>query len=337
MSSFRLAAPDGEPLPAALPGQFLTLRLRRDAGRPPLLRTYSLSGHAGRRGVPDQREARTARRGEHATCTTKSGSARRSSVAAPRGTFTLREGENPSCSCRPGSVRRRCSRCSTRWRTATVDAEVWWLHERPQPRRARLRGREPRPARVSSRGAHAEFCYSQPGTGRSPRRGLHDPGAPVGRHARTMGIPPDAAGVPLRTGRLHGPGRGRAGRPRDRSGPHLHRAVRPRAAITPGVVTGRRASHPTHRPDRPAPARRCRSPRSNLTVNWDTGVRALLEFAEACAVPVQWSCRTGVCHTCETAVLSGSVDYSPEPVDRPGEGNALVCCSRPREDLVLDL
>jgi hypothetical protein len=40
----------------------------------------------------------------------------------------------------------------------------------------------------------------------------------------------------------------------------------------------------------------------------------LLELAEACSMPVGWSCRTGVCHTCETGLLTGTVDYSPEPV-----------------------
>ena len=40
----RLAPADGEPASPALPGQFLTLRLRPDPAAPPLLRSYSLSG-----------------------------------------------------------------------------------------------------------------------------------------------------------------------------------------------------------------------------------------------------------------------------------------------------
>jgi hypothetical protein len=35
--------------------------------------------------------------------------------------------------------------------------------------------------------------------------------------------------------------------------------------------------------------------------------------------------------------LSGRVTYSPEPVEEPADGNALVCCSRPGGDLVPDL
>jgi ferredoxin len=77
--------------------------------------------------------------------------------------------------------------------------------------------------------------------------------------------------------------------------------------------------------------------RSDLNVHWDSGYASLLEFAEACDVPVRWSCRTGVCHTCETAVISGAVRYSPDPVEDPAEGNILICCSQPGDDLVLDL
>ena len=77
--------------------------------------------------------------------------------------------------------------------------------------------------------------------------------------------------------------------------------------------------------------------RSDLNARWDPGYASLLEFAEACDVPVRWSCRTGVCHTCETAVMSGTVRYAPAPVDDPADGSVLICCSQPREDLVLDL
>ncbi|WP_079140535.1 2Fe-2S iron-sulfur cluster-binding protein [Streptomyces sp. LUP47B] len=48
-----------------------------------------------------------------------------------------------------------------------------------------------------------------------------------------------------------------------------------------------------------------------MTVPWDPAYGTLLELAEACDVPAQWSCRTGVCHACETALLKGQVAYSP--------------------------
>jgi len=107
-------------------------------------------------------------------------------------------------------------------------------------------------------------------------------------------------------------------------------------AQTPGVVaTPTRPPHPpAGKPGAGAPVSFARS---GLTVNWDAGYASLLELAEACDVPVRWACRTGVCHSCETGLLSGSVAYSPEPIDEPAEGNALLCCSQPQGDLVLDL
>jgi ferredoxin len=54
-------------------------------------------------------------------------------------------------------------------------------------------------------------------------------------------------------------------------------------------------------------------------------------------VPVRWSCRTGVCHNCETGLVSGSVSYRPDPVEPPAAGNLLICCSQPQTDIALDL
>jgi ferredoxin len=77
--------------------------------------------------------------------------------------------------------------------------------------------------------------------------------------------------------------------------------------------------------------------RSDLAIPWTRDYGTLLELAEACDVPVRWSCRTGVCHTCETTLIAGGVDYDPDPVEPPTPGSAFICCSRPREDVVLDL
>jgi len=77
--------------------------------------------------------------------------------------------------------------------------------------------------------------------------------------------------------------------------------------------------------------------RAGLTVPWDSKFESLLELAEACDVPVRWSCRTGVCHTCECGLISGSVQYDPEPLEPPASGNLLICCSRPWEDMVIDI
>jgi ferredoxin len=72
-------------------------------------------------------------------------------------------------------------------------------------------------------------------------------------------------------------------------------------------------------------------------VPWDDRFKSILELAEACDIPVKWSCRTGVCHTCECGILGGQLCYSPEPLDRAASGNALICCSTPETPIELDL
>ena len=76
---------------------------------------------------------------------------------------------------------------------------------------------------------------------------------------------------------------------------------------------------------------------SGLTVRWDPAFSSLLELAEACDVPVTWSCRTGVCHSCESGLVDGDVAYGPDPLELPEAGRALICCSRPVSDVALEL
>jgi ferredoxin len=107
------------------------------------------------------------------------------------------------------------------------------------------------------------------------------------------------------------------------------------AALTPGIAE---VAVPSHQPAGP----RGTGPdvsfaRSGISAPWGPPSTSLLEFAEACDVPTRWSCRTGVCHNCETALLAGAVRYDPEPLDPPAEGNILICCAQPVEDVVVDL
>ncbi len=78
--------------------------------------------------------------------------------------------------------------------------------------------------------------------------------------------------------------------------------------------------------------------RSRIAAHWKASVyESILKLAGACDVPVRWSCRTGVCHNCESGLVSGEVLYDPEPLDKTADGNVLVCCARPSSDLVIDL
>jgi ferredoxin len=105
---------------------------------------------------------------------------------------------------------------------------------------------------------------------------------------------------------------------------------------TPGMVAGPR--RPPHRPDGTDGAGPLVSfARSNLAVRWNPAFHSILELAEACDVPVRWSCRTGVCHTCETGLVAGATTYAVEPLDAPAAGNVLLCCAQPAGEVVVDL
>jgi ferredoxin-NADP reductase len=108
------------------------------------------------------------------------------------------------------------------------------------------------------------------------------------------------------------------------------------SSTTPGIAAAPR--RPPHPPDGPSRSGALVSfARTGLSVRWEQAFDSLLELAEACDVPVRWSCRTGVCHTCETGLVAGSIGYRPDPVDAPADGNVLICCSQPKGDIVIDL
>jgi ferredoxin len=109
-----------------------------------------------------------------------------------------------------------------------------------------------------------------------------------------------------------------------------------KAGHTPGIAaTDTPAPHPPPGPAGTGPS--VSFARSGLTVPWSDEHGSLLALAEACDVPTGWVCRTGVCHTCVTALASGTVAYQPKPLVPPAGGSALICCARPTADVVLDL
>jgi ferredoxin len=107
-------------------------------------------------------------------------------------------------------------------------------------------------------------------------------------------------------------------------------------SITPGIAAV--SSRAPHLPaGTPGTGALVSFARTGLNVRWGPTFNSVLELAEACDVPVRWSCRTGVCHTCETGIVEGTVEYQPDPIDAPADGNVLICCARPMGDIVIDL
>jgi ferredoxin-NADP reductase/MOSC domain-containing protein YiiM len=332
--SVNLADPGDGSMPAALPGQFLTLRLHPDPAGQPLLRSYSLSGSPG---APDYRIS--VKREEHGAASqflhTRVRAGDLLEAAAPRGTFTLHPGQAPVLLISAGVGATPVLAMLHALAAARSSRDIWWLHG------ARRRADEPFAAESRALldalpSAHRHICYSSPG-----------PGDIQGRDYQT-------------SGRLSAPVLAALDLPRDADaylcGPPAFMADISAALAAGGIQAARIRTEvfgagPSQTPGiAPAAARRPHPPagqpgrgplvtfaRSDLNARWDPGYASLLEFAEACDVPVRWSCRTGVCHTCETALLSGTVRYAPAPVDDPADGSALICCSQPRDDLALDL
>ena len=332
--SLWLAEPDGASLPVAAPGQYLTLRLDAGSGKAPLVRSYSLSGPPG---DPTYRISVKREPGGAAgkVLHTRVRVGDRLEVAAPRGTFTLMEGTGPVALVSAGVGATPLLAMLNVLAEARSDRQVWWLHGArdgaTHPFAAesrRLLERLPR--------AQVRICYSHPRPEDRLGADYTDAGRLDADVLARAGVPSDADTY------LCGPEAfmadvitALAARGVDRGRVHTE-IFGTTGAITPGIAAA--AARPPHAPPGPAgtgPA--VTFARSGLTVPWDRRHGTLLELAEACDVPVRWSCRTGVCHTCESGLLSGNVAYDPEPLDPPAGGNALICCSRPARDVVLDL
>jgi len=76
---------------------------------------------------------------------------------------------------------------------------------------------------------------------------------------------------------------------------------------------------------------------SGITAKWNPEYENLLEFAEDQGIFPDFSCRSGICHTCQYELMKGKVDYNFEPLDPPYPGQVLLCCARPRSNLVIEV
>jgi ferredoxin-NADP reductase/MOSC domain-containing protein YiiM len=330
--SVYLADPTGAAVPPALPGQFLTLRLIVGKAAPPLLRSYSLSGDPGADTyrISVKREPHGA--GSRFVCTrVHAGDVLQ--VAAPRGTFVLQPGNSPVLLISAGVGATPVLAMLHALADTRSRRNVWWLHG------ARSRAEEPFAtesrsllARLAS--GHQHICFSHPGPDDVEGRDYQTRGRLSAPVLAALDLPRDAEAY------LCGPAAFMADVSAALAGTgidHVRTEIFGSApAQTPGIAaTPPRPPHPP--PGPPGDGPQVAFARSGLTVHWGAGYASLLELAEACDVPVRWSCRTGVCHTCETNLMSGSVSYAPDPVDDPAPGSALICCSQPVGDLVLDL
>jgi ferredoxin-NADP reductase/MOSC domain-containing protein YiiM len=307
-------------LPAPVPGQYLTIRLT-DAADPHPVRNYSLSA-----ATPDGYRI-SVKREPKGLASTYIGTALavgdRLDVAAPRGRFVLDDGAAPVVLLSAGIGVTPVLAMLEALAAQQSPREVWWLHTTRDPA-THVLADEARRLLAALPAAHRHIYYTATTGRRLDREALAALGLPVDAQTYLCGPPGfmDAMTAALTD----------LGLQPDRIHTERFSSL---TAVNPGVVGAARPA--PHAPAVPGTGPMVTFARAGLTVAFDESRASLLEMAEACDVPTRWSCRTGVCHTCSTPLLTGAVDYSPPPLTEPDTGEALLCCARPLGDVVLDL
>jgi len=316
VTSIHLSSEDGTPLPAARAGQYLTLRI---PGDPAPVRSYSLSS------APGDGYRISVKREPHGIAsgylTTKLHPGSVIDVAAPRGEFALDEGTGPVLLISAGIGVTPVLAMLHALAARRSDREIWWIHGARAPQEHPLAA-EAHTLLAALPNAREHVFYSTT-DGRLTKDRLTALSLPSGATAYICGPESFMADMSEALAEL--------GIDRDRIRTELFGAL---ASINPGV-TSRPGKAPHEPPGPPGTGPMVTFARSGISTRFPEG--NLLDLADACDVPTRWSCRTGVCHTCVTPLLSGEVTYSPEPLEPPAEGQTLICCARPSTDIVLDM
>jgi ferredoxin-NADP reductase/MOSC domain-containing protein YiiM len=333
--SLTMQSTDGQPLPTALPGQYVVLRLQPTASGPPLFRCYSLSS------APSAEHYRISVKIEpHGSAGTYLRDHIRVGdtldVSSPRGSFILQSEPSPVVLLSAGIGATPVLAMLYALAASRSTRQVFWLHAARDGQHHPFAA-EVRRLMLALQRSRSFVCYSRPGsrdklgenfdaTGHLSRDVLEQVGFPrdadvylcgptrfmsdMKEALATLGMAPQRIHVEIFNGS---------------------------ESITPGVVhAATRAPHLPNNDANTGPL--VTFARSGIAAHWNASTyKSILELAETCDVPVRWSCRTGVCHTCESGLISGAVVYEPEPLDRPADGNLLVCCAQPTRDVVIDL
>jgi ferredoxin-NADP reductase/MOSC domain-containing protein YiiM/ferredoxin len=330
--SFVLESEDRAALPPPLAGQFLVFKLQLDPNAAPTLRSYSMSGApgTGTYRISVKRADGVGSRFFHDHIHVGD----MLQVSAPRGSFTLAEGDSPIVLLSAGIG---ATPVLSMLYSLAADArrEVWWCYG--------TRNSKEHPFAAEARKLLADLphsrsfiVYSQPSEGDQQGKdydasghlnlsllqshhlpqtaGFYLCGPPAFLTELTAAL--QSWGVPY--SRIHSETFGTE------------------SEVTPGIAAATpKTPHPPA--GNPGIGPKISFTRSGLSAPWDPRFQSLLEFAEACDVPVRWACRSGVCHMCESGMIDGEVRYAPEPLDPPADGNILLCCSTPLSATELDL
>jgi ferredoxin-NADP reductase/MOSC domain-containing protein YiiM len=330
--SFYLAADDGAALPAFRAGQYLTLKVG-GAGQPAPVRNYSLSSEAdtGTYRISVKQEPHGVASGY---LDQEVGPGAVFDVAAPRGNFILDDGTGPVLLVSAGIGVTPVLSILYQLVAQHSQRDVWWLHGARGPREHPFAA-EARTLLAALPHTH-ELIYYSAATAAERSQAHAAPGRLTKEAVAGLDIPGAASAY------VCGPAAFMADMRDALTAIGLDQAAihtelfGARSAINPGI-TGQVAKPPHQPPGPPGSGPQITFSRSGITVPFGDSWGNVLDLADACDVPTRWSCRTGVCHTCVTPLLSGTTAYAPDPLEPPPGDQVLICCARPTTDIVLDL
>jgi ferredoxin-NADP reductase len=345
--SFYLVPEDGKPLPAFLPGQFLTFRLdvatAAGAGEQ-IVRCYSLSDaprpdyyrvSIKRVPAPAGRDVPPGRSSNHFHDHVAVGSILQ--VRAPGGHFHIDRGDAPVVLI-GGGIGITPMLSMLNWCLAEQPGREVWLFYGVR------NGREPvMKAQLEALAAthpnfHLRLCFSDPLADDQAGRDFHHRGRvdvsllrmelPLKPyHYYICGPTPmmeslvaalEDWGVP--DARIHFEAFGPAS---------IKRRPAPAAAAPAAVPAAMPAAAP-------AGEIMVTFAKSGKQLPWQPASGSLLEFAEASGVSVNSGCRAGGCGSCQTTIRDGEVAYSNPPDYDPEPGSCLLCVCAPKTSVTLE-
>ncbi len=341
ITSFYLVPEDGKPLAPFLPGQFLPMRLDIPGQPRPLTRTYSLSDCANpdyyrlsiKREPPpkDRPDLPPGLSSSYFHDRVKAGSKIR--VRSPRGKFILdAKGEGPVALVSAGVGLTPMISMLNAIVEARSGRPTWFIHGARHGRDHAL-GSHVRSVAAENDNVAVHVCYSRPGPEDVVGRN-YDSAGHVDVDLLSQMLPGNDVDVyfcgptPFMKSLFNG--LLAWGVPEDR----IHyEFFGPASALKEG--------------DEPKEAGgdcvECSTDievafaRSGVISNWNPSFGTILDMAEGLGLSPAYSCRSGICRTCMCQLIEGEVDYLEEPLDEPDPGHVLICCSRPKGDLVIDV
>jgi ferredoxin-NADP reductase/MOSC domain-containing protein YiiM/predicted pyridoxine 5'-phosphate oxidase superfamily flavin-nucleotide-binding protein len=344
ITSFYLVPEDGAPLPEFLPGQFLTFELNIPGQPTPVIRTYSLSDSPNsdcyrvsikRETAPaDQPDLPPGLSSNYFHDQVEVGTKLR--VGAPRGKFHLDPdserpvvllsggvGLTPMISMMNAIVHSRSQR------------PVWFIHGARNGREQAM-GAHVRRVAGENDNVHVHIRYSQPGPDDIEGR-AYDSRGRVDIALLKQVLPFDdydfflcgptpfmrslycgLLSLGVSEARIH------------------YEFFGPASALKEEAKPVGKAPVPTAEAEL-AGGIEVTFARSGVTASWDPACESILDLAERRGLNPDYSCRSGICHTCMCELTEGEVEYLEEPLDKPDPGGVLICCSRPKTRVVIEV